>query len=68
LYSHGAGWPNSANAVPQARNAVPATAQPSNRRPIWLFDIFMPLALLYKIPPRIPPEGKEWRAIPRSDR
>ena len=45
LYSHGAGWPNSANAAPLTTSAAPATADPSNRRPIWLFDIFMPLAL-----------------------
>ena len=45
LYSHGAGCPNSANAVPPATSATPATANPSNRRPIWPFDIFMPLAL-----------------------
>ena len=45
VYSHGAGCPNSANAVPPAASAMPATANPSNRRPIWPFDIFMPLAL-----------------------
>ena len=28
-----------------AASATPATANPSNRRPIWPFDIFMPLAL-----------------------
>ena len=26
-------------------SATPATANPSNRRPVWPFDIFMPLAL-----------------------
>ena len=45
LYSHGAGCPSSANAAPPAASATPATANPSNRRPIWPFDIFMPLAL-----------------------
>ena len=45
LYSHGAGCPSSANAVPLVTSATPATANPSNRRPIWPFDIFMPLAL-----------------------
>ena len=45
LYSHGAGCPNSAKATPPAASATPATANPSNRRPIWPFDIFMPLAL-----------------------
>ena len=40
--SHGAGCPISANAVPPATSAMPATANPSNR---WPFDIFMPLAL-----------------------
>ena len=45
LYSHGAGCPNSANAVPPATSAMPATANPSNRRPVWPIDIFMPLAL-----------------------
>ena len=45
LYSHGAGCPNSANAVPPATSAMPATANPSKCRPIWPFDIFMPLAL-----------------------
>ena len=32
-------------AAPPATSAMPATANPSNRRPIWPFDIFMPLAL-----------------------
>ncbi len=45
LNSHGAGCPSSANAVPLAASAMPPTANPSNRRPIWPFDIFMPLAL-----------------------
>ena len=45
VHSHGAGWPNSADAAPPAASATPATANPSNRRPIWPFDIFMPLAL-----------------------
>ena len=45
VHSHGAGCPNSAKAVPPAASAMPATANPSNRRPIWPFDIFMPLAL-----------------------
>ena len=33
------------DAAPLAISAKPATANPSNRRPIWPFDIFMPLAL-----------------------
>jgi hypothetical protein len=46
LISHGAGCPIiSANAVPLAASATPTTANPSNRRPIWPLDIFMPLAL-----------------------
>ncbi|OIQ84198.1 hypothetical protein GALL_340010 [mine drainage metagenome] len=45
LYSHGAGCPTSANAAPLAAHATPATANPSNCRPLWPFDIFMPLAL-----------------------
>src|SRR5216683_6693999 len=40
LYSHGAGWPISANAAPLIASATPPTANPSNRRPIWLLDIF----------------------------
>src|ERR1700681_2580187 len=35
LYSHGAGCPSSAKAAPQVTSATPATANPSNRRPIW---------------------------------
>ena len=45
FHSHGAGCPNSANAAPPETSATPATANPSNRRPVWPFDIFMPLAL-----------------------
>src|SRR6516165_9429822 len=50
--SHGAGWPSSANAVPLAASAAPITANPSNRRPIWLFDIFMSFALPSKSSPK----------------
>src|SRR3954452_20620695 len=46
LYSQGAGWPISANAAPPKTSAVPTTANPSNQRPLWPIDIFMPLALL----------------------
>src|SRR5580704_9190259 len=54
LYSHGDGCPNSAKAVPLAASATPATANPSNRRPIRPFDIFMPFALPSKIIPKAP--------------
>src|SRR5216684_9394745 len=57
VYSHGAGCPSSANAAPQVASATPATANPSNRRPVWPFDIFMPLALLMIEPQSIPPDG-----------
>ena len=43
VISHGCGC--AAKAVPPETSAMPATANPSNRRPIWPFDIFMPLAL-----------------------
>ena len=52
LYSHGAGWPISANAAPLIASATPPTANPSNRRPIWLLDIFMPFALPSKSSPK----------------
>ena len=58
VYSHGAGCPNSANAAPLVASATPATANPSNCRPIWLFDIFMPFAL----PSKSSPEGTSPRA------
>ena len=49
------------NAAPPAASATPATAKPSNRRPIWPFDIFMPLALPCEFPKlnpqSIPPDG-----------
>ena len=64
LYSHGDGCPNSANAVPLAASAIPATANPSNRRPIRPFDIFMPFALPSKIIPNaLRREGEQCRTI-----
>src|SRR3954447_16809612 len=46
VYSHGAGWPISANAAPPPASTAPTTANPSNRRPVRPIDIVMPLALL----------------------
>ena len=43
VYSHGLGC--CPKAAPPAASAMPATVNPSNRRPIWPLDIFMPLAL-----------------------
>jgi hypothetical protein len=43
VISHGCGC--AAKAIPPAASVMPATVNPSNRRPIWPFDIFMPLAL-----------------------
>src|SRR6187402_2782488 len=55
VHSQGAGWPSSANAAPLAASAAPATANPSNRWPI--FDIFMPLALPKEVPQNTAPDG-----------
>src|SRR5712672_1364369 len=52
VYSQGAGWPISANAALPTTSAAPTTANPSNRRPLWPFDIFMPLALLMTLVPQ----------------
>ena len=43
VISHG--WGCAPKAAPLAASVMPATVNPSNRRPIWPLDIFMPLAL-----------------------
>ena len=43
VISHGLGC--APKAAPPAASVMPATVNPSNRRPIWPLDIFMPLAL-----------------------
>src|SRR3954454_3753665 len=58
VYSQGAGWPISANAAPPQASAAPITVNPSNRRPLWPIDIFMPLALLYDFGPLSMPANR----------
>src|SRR5258708_14318707 len=68
LYSQGAGCPCPPNAAPPNASAAPPTANPSNRRPIWPFDIVMPRALLVsELTTASPPGGRTAeRSAPRQ--